>query len=39
MGMVALLQVGSAVNLDETNAIKHRGKAKARFADLFGQVR
>ena len=38
MGMVALIQVGDAVNLDEAGAVKHKGKAKGRMADLFAQV-
>jgi|SRR6056297_248823 len=39
MGMVAVVQVGDAVNLDEASAVKHRGKAKSRMADLVAQVR
>ena len=38
MGMVALIQVGEAVNLDEATAVKQKGKAKARMADLIAQV-
>lgn len=38
MGMVALIQVGSPVNIEEAKAIKQSGKAKAVFAELFGQV-
>lgn len=38
MGMVAVIQVGDAVNLDEAGAVKHKGKAKSRMADLFAQV-
>lgn len=38
MGMVALIQVGEAVNLDEAQAVPQRGKAKQRMADLFAQV-
>ncbi|MBS8228274.1 pseudoazurin [Vannielia litorea] len=38
MGMIALVQVGEAVNLDEASAVKHKGKAKGRMADLFAQV-
>jgi pseudoazurin len=38
MGMVAIVQVGQPVNLDAAKAVKHRGKAKAVFAELFGQT-
>lgn len=38
MGMVALIQVGEAVNLDEATAVQQKGKAKARMADLIAQV-
>ncbi|MBN8189990.1 pseudoazurin [Salipiger thiooxidans] len=38
MGMVALIQVGEAVNLDEATAVEQKGKAKARMADLIAQV-
>ena len=38
MGMIALIQVGEAVNLDEAAAVKQKGKAKARMADLFEKV-
>lgn len=38
MGMVALIEVGTPGNLDEAKAVKQTGKAKAVFADLFGQV-
>ena len=38
MGMIALVQVGAAVNLDEASAVTHKGKAKGRMADLFAQV-
>ncbi|MGR3322180.1 MAG: pseudoazurin [Pseudooceanicola sp.] len=38
MGMVALIQVGDAVNLDEAAAVKQKGKAKSRMADLIAQV-
>ncbi|QDC10823.1 pseudoazurin [Oceanicola sp. D3] len=38
MGMIALVQVGEAVNLDEASTVKHKGKAKGRMADLFAQV-
>jgi pseudoazurin len=38
MGMVALIEVGNPVNLEEAKGIKHNGKAKTAFAELFGQV-
>lgn len=38
MGMVALIQVGEASNLDDATGAKLPGKAKARMADLFAQV-
>tara|TARA_R110002049_G_scaffold29972_2_gene101930 strand:+ start:23122 stop:23550 length:429 start_codon:yes stop_codon:yes gene_type:complete len=38
MGMVALVQVGNAVNIDEATAVKQKGKAKGRMADLLAQV-
>ncbi len=38
MGMIALIQVGDAVNLEEAEAVKQKGKAKGRMADLFEQV-
>ena len=38
MGMVALIEVGQPVNLDEAKAVKQTGKAKALFAGLFGQA-
>ena len=38
MGMVALVQVGEAVNLDEAQAVKQKGKAKTRMSDLIAQV-
>lgn len=38
MGMVAMIVVGQPVNADEAKAIKQTGKAKAVFADLFGQT-
>ncbi|PJE27299.1 Pseudoazurin precursor [Pseudooceanicola marinus] len=38
MGMVALIQVGAPVNLDEAEAVRQRGKAQARMADLIAQV-
>ena len=36
MGMVALIEVGQPVNLEEAKAVKQTGKAKAMFAELFG---
>lgn len=38
MGMVALIEVGQPVNIEEAKAIKQTGKAKTVFAELFGQV-
>ena len=38
MGMVALIEVGAPVNLEEAKAVKQTGKAKTAFAALFGQV-
>ena len=38
MGMVALIVVGQPVNADEAKAVKQTGKAKAAFAELFGQA-
>jgi pseudoazurin len=38
MGMVALILVGQPVNSSEASTVKHSGKAKARFAELFGQA-
>jgi pseudoazurin len=38
MGMVALIEVGAPVNLDEAKAVKQTGKARAVFADLFGKA-
>ena len=38
MGMVALIVVGQPVNADEAKAVKQTGKAKAHFAELFGQA-
>ncbi len=38
MGMVALIKVGEAANIDEARAVKHAGKAKAVFEELFGQA-
>lgn len=39
MGMVALIQVGKAANLDDVLAVKQRGKAKKRFDAAFAQVK
>ncbi|WP_101068654.1 pseudoazurin [Roseovarius salinarum] len=38
MGMVALIQAGDAVNLDAARAVKQRGKAGARFDEIFANV-
>ena len=38
MGMVALIVVGQPVNAHEAKAVKQTGKAKAAFAELFGQA-
>ena len=38
MGMVALIQVGAPVNMEEAAAVTLRGKAKSRFEPLFAQV-
>ncbi|MCA2007373.1 pseudoazurin [Tritonibacter mobilis] len=38
MGMVALIQVGEAVNLEEAQGVTQKGKSKGRFEDLFAQV-
>jgi pseudoazurin len=38
MGMVALIQAGAPVNLEAAAAVTQKGKAKARFKPLFGQV-
>ena len=38
MGMVALIVVGQPVNLDAAKGVKQTGKAKAVFAELFGQA-
>ena len=39
MGMVALIQVGEATNLEKILAVKQKGKAKKRFEPLFEQVK
>ena len=38
LGMVALIQVGTAGNLDDALKVKQKGKAKKRFPGLFEQV-
>ena len=38
MGMIALIQVGDPVNLEEAKGVKQKGKAKGRMADLFEKV-
>lgn len=38
LGMIALVQVGAPVNLEEAAAVKQRGKAKKRFEPLFELV-
>ncbi|MDP3342256.1 pseudoazurin [Frigidibacter sp.] len=38
MGMVALIQSGTPVNLETAAAVTQKGKAKARFEPLFAQV-
>jgi pseudoazurin len=38
MGMVGLIQVGSAINLEAAAGVVQRGKAKTRFEPLFAQV-
>ena len=35
MGMVALIEVGSPVNIEQAKAVKQTGKAKTVFAELF----
>lgn len=39
MGMVMLVQVGQPTNLEKAKAVKHAGKAKTRFAELFENVK
>lgn len=39
MGMVALVQVGQATNLDAALAVKQKGKARKRFEAIFGEVK
>lgn len=38
MGMVALIAVGKAVNLEQAKTVKQTGKAKKVFEELFAQV-
>lgn len=38
MGMVAMIVVGNPVNAEEAKTIRHPGKAKKTFADLFAQL-
>lgn len=38
MGMVALIQVGDAVNLEEATAVTQKGKAKGHMEELIAQV-
>lgn len=38
MGMVGLIQVGAATNLDAAAAVTHKGKAKTRFEPLFAKI-
>ncbi|WP_120499085.1 pseudoazurin [Roseovarius sp. EL26] len=38
LGMVALIQVGDAVNLEDASTVKQKGKAKKRFVPLFESV-
>lgn len=38
MGMVAVIQVGEATNLEAVKAVKHRGKAAERFEAALAQV-
>jgi len=38
MGMVALIAVGEATNLDAARAVKQIGKAKQTFASLFAEL-
>jgi pseudoazurin len=38
MGMVGLIQVGTAANLEAAAAVTLKGKAKSRFEPLFAQV-
>lgn len=38
MGMVALIEVGKPINLEQAKAVKHPGKARTVFEELFAQV-
>ncbi|HSP23736.1 MAG TPA: pseudoazurin [Saliniramus sp.] len=38
MGMVALVVVGDPANAEEAQAVKHPGKARAVFTDLFSKT-
>jgi pseudoazurin len=38
MGMVALIVVGKPVNMEAAQAVKHIGKAKPVFAELFAEA-
>jgi pseudoazurin len=38
MGMVAVIQVGEAANLEGASAVSHKGKAKGRMDELIAQV-
>jgi pseudoazurin len=38
MGMVALIIVGEPENLEEAESVKHPGRARNVFAELFGQA-
>lgn len=38
MGMVALIVVGNPANADEAKAVKHPGKAKKVFEELFAEI-
>ncbi|WP_212524068.1 pseudoazurin [Actibacterium sp. MT2.3-13A] len=38
LGMVALIQVGAATNLEAAQAVKQKGKARGRFQELLAQV-
>ena len=39
MGMVALIQVGSAINIEEAKLAKHSAKVKAKMNSLFDEVK
>lgn len=38
MGMVALIEVGTAANMEAAKAVKHNGKAKQRFEEIFEEA-